>query len=148
MLWLIIAVALMCVGAYKDLIFILVIVANTAIAIVQEIRAKIAVEKLSIVTTPLVKTIRDGKTFEIPADQLLLDDIIVLSSGNQIPADCVIVDGIVEVNESLLTGESNAIEKKLNAQLLSGSFLVSGQCHARVDKIGRDNYINQIFLKT
>lgn len=147
MLWLIIAVALICVGAYKDLIFIFVIVANTAIAIVQEIRAKIAVEKLSIVTTPNVKTIRDGKIIEISADQLLLDDIILLSSGNQIPSDCKIVEGVVEVNESLLTGESNAIEKKIGASLLSGSFIVSGQCHARVDKIGNDNYIHQIAKK-
>ena len=147
MLWLIIAIALICVGAYKDLIFILVVVANTAIAIIQEIRAKIAVEKLSIVTSPLVKTIRDGKTYDIQADQLLLDDIIILTSGNQIPADCIILNGTVEVNESLLTGESNAIEKSKNAPLLSGSFIVSGQCYAKVDKIGTDNYINQIAKK-
>ena len=147
MLWLIIAVALICVGAYKDLIFILVIVANTAIAIIQEIRAKIAVEKLSMVTTPLVKTIRDGKTFDIPADQLLLDDIIILTSGNQIPSDCKIVHGVIEVNESLLTGESNAIEKSIDAPLLSGSFVVSGKCYAKVDKIGNDNYINQMAKK-
>ncbi len=147
MLWLIIAVALLVVGSYKDLIFIFVIIANTAIAIIQEIRAKIAVEKLSIVTTPLVKTIRGGKEYEIPADQLLLDDLIVLRSGNQIPTDCVIVDGIVEVNESLLTGESNAIEKSIGKPLLSGSFIVSGECYAKVDKIGRDNYIYQMAKK-
>ncbi len=147
MLWLLIAVALICVGSYKDLIFIFVIVANTAIAIIQEIRAKIAVEKLSIVTTPMVKTIREGARLDIPADQLLLDDVILLSSGNQIPADCVIMEGKVEVNESLLTGESNAIEKGENSTLLSGSFIVSGECYARVDKIGNDNYINQIAKK-
>ena len=147
MLWLVIAIALMCVGAFKELIFIIVVVANTAIAIVQEIRAKIAVEKLSIVATPLVKTIRDGKTYEIPADKLLLDDIILLASGNQIPSDCKIVEGTVEVNESLLTGESNAIEKSIGATLLSGSFIVSGQCYAKVDKIGSDNYVYQIAKK-
>lgn len=147
MLWLIIAVALICVGSYKDLIFIFIIVANTAIAIVQEIRAKIAVEKLSIVTLPMVKTMRDGKRLDIPADRLLLDDIIILTSGNQIPSDCIIVSGKVEVNESLLTGESNAIEKTKDATLLSGSFIVSGECYARVDKIGSDNYINQIAKK-
>ena len=147
MLWLIIAVALICVGSYKDLIFIFVIVANTAIAIIQEIRAKIAVEKLSIVTTPMVKTIREGARLDIPADKLLLDDVIVLSSGNQTPSDCIILEGKVEVNESLLTGESNAIEKGENSPLLSGSFIVSGECYARVDKIGSDNYINQIAKK-
>ncbi len=147
MLWLIIAVALIAVGSYSDLIFIFVIIANTAIAIIQEIRAKITIEKLSIVTAPLVKTMRDGKIIELPSDQLLLDDIIILSNGNQIPSDCVIVDGSVEVNESLLTGESNAIEKTINAPLLSGSFIVSGQCYAKVDKIGKDNYIYQMAKK-
>ena len=144
MLWLIIAVALLSVGAYKDLLFVFVIVANTTIAIVQEIRAKVAVEKLSMVTTPQVKTIRNGKIIEIPADELLLDDIIILSSGNQISADCIIVEGKVDVNESLLTGESNSIEKGEGKELLCGSFVVSGVCHARVNKIGRDNYINSI----
>ena len=147
MLWLIIVVALLAVGAYQDMLFIFVIVANTAIAIIQEIRAKIAVEKLSIVTTPLVKTIRDGKTIEIPSDQLLLDDVIVLTSGNQIPSDSIIINGKVDVNESLLTGESNAIEKGEGSQLLSGSFIVSGLCYARVDKIGNDNYIHQMAKK-
>ena len=147
MLWALIAIALIIVGSYSDLIFIFVIIANTAIAIIQEIRAKIAVEKLSIVTTPLVKTVRDGLVIEMPADQLLLDDIIILSSGNQIPSDCKIVEGHVEVNESLLTGESNAIDKEKDAYLLSGSFIVSGECYARVDKIGRDNYIYQMAKK-
>ncbi len=147
MLWLIIAVALIAVGSYSDLIFIFVIVANTAIAIIQEIRAKITIEKLSIVTAPLVKTVREGKTIAIPSDQLLLDDIIILSNGNQIPSDCKIVEGVVEVNESLLTGESNAIEKGVGATLLSGSFIVTGQCYARVEKIGKDNYIYQMAKK-
>ena len=124
-----------------------VIVANTAIAIIQELRAKIAVEKLSIVTTPLVKTVRDGKVVEIQADKLVLDDIIILSSGNHIPADCVIVEGNVEVNESLLTGESNSIEKTVSSQILSGSFIVSGQCYAKVEKVGKDNYVYQMAKK-
>lgn len=147
MLWLMIAIALICVGSYKDLIFIFIIVANTAIAIVQEIRAKIAVEKLSIVTVPMVKTMRDGKLIETNAEKLLLDDIIILQSGNQIPSDCIIVNGKVDVNESLLTGESNAIERSEGSHLLAGSFIVSGECFARVDKIGSDNYINQIAKK-
>ncbi len=147
MLWLIIAVALIAVGSYSDLIFIFVIVANTAIAIIQEIRAKITIEKLSLVTTPLVKTIREGKEVMVASDQLLLDDIIVLTNGNQIPSDCKIVEGLVEVNESLLTGESNAIEKKVGDTMLSGSFIVSGKCFAKVDKIGKDNYIYQMAKK-
>lgn len=147
MLWAIIAAALIAVGSYSDLIFIFVIIANTAIAIIQEIRAKITVEKLSIVTTPLVKTLREGKIIEIPSDQLLLDDVIILSNGSQIPSDCKILEGKVEVNESLLTGESNAIEKSTDAMLLSGSFIVTGQCYARVERIGKDNYIYQMAKK-
>ena len=147
MLWLIIAVALFVVGSYGDLMFLFVIVANTAIAIIQEIRAKIAVEKLSMVSTPLVKTIRNGMEIDLQANKLVLDDIIKLTTGNQIPADCIIIDGKVEVNESLLTGESNSIEKSINAPLLSGSFVVSGICYAKIEKIGRDNYIYQMAKK-
>lgn len=147
MMWLIIAVALLSVGSYKNMLFVFVVIANTAIAIIQEIRAKITVEKLSIETTPQVKTIREGKVIDIASEKLVLDDIIVLTSGNHIPADCTIVDGKVEVNEALLTGESNSIEKKLNDKLLSGSFIVSGECRAKVEKIGKDNYIYQMAKK-
>ena len=148
LLWLIIAVALLVVGArYNDLLFLFVIIANTSIAIIQEIRAKIAVEKLSIVTTPLIKTVRDGKISEVRSNELVLDDIILLTSGNQIPADCIIVSGKAEVNESLLTGESNSIEKAAGSSILSGSFIVSGECYARVDKIGKDNYVYQMAKK-
>lgn len=144
LIWFIIAVALLVVGSYNNLTFIFVVVANTAIAIIQEIRAKVTVEKLSIVTAPHVKTLRNGQIVEIASDKLALDDIIILTNGNQVPADCVIVEGKVEVNESLLTGESNAIERSENMPLLSGSFLVSGTCKARVDKVGKDNYVYQM----
>ncbi|MBQ8792015.1 MAG: HAD-IC family P-type ATPase [Clostridia bacterium] len=147
MLWLIIVVALISVGAYSDLIFVFVIVANTAISIIQEIRAKITVEKLSMMTLPTVTTIREGKGIKISAEKLVLDDIILLTSGNQIPADCIIVEGQVDVNESLLTGESNSIPKYLNNNLLSGSYVVAGSCYAKVDKVGTSNYINQIAKK-
>ncbi len=147
MLWTIIAIALCAVGSYKELLFVFVIVANTAIAIIQEIRAKVAVEKLSMITSPLVKTIRDGNQVNISADKLVLDDVIYLTSGNQIPSDCKIIEGKVEVNESLLTGESNAIEKTVGGDLLSGSFIVSGVCYARIEKVGKSNYIHQIAKK-
>lgn len=147
MLWFIIAVALVSVGAYKDMLFLFVVVANTAIAIIQEIRAKITVEKLSIETSPHIKTVRNGKIFEVSPSKLVLDDIIILTTGNHIPTDCVIVSGKVEVNEALLTGESNSIEKKEKDSLLSGSFIVSGECYAKVEKIGRDNYIYQMAKK-
>jgi len=146
-IWLIIAVALICVESYSNLLFLVVIVLNTALAIFQEIRAKRTVEKMSLVTAPKIKVVRDGQEIEILSDDLVLDDIMILSSGDQIPTDCIIVDGKVEVNESLLTGESNAIVKSIDDPLLSGSFLVSGLCYARVEKVGKENYIYQMAAK-
>lgn len=147
LIWLLIAIALICVGAYSDLLFLLVIFCNTAVAIIQESRAKHMIEKLSLVTTPRIKTVRNGEVCEVPADELLLDEVIILQNGDQIPSDCQILEGDVEVNESLLTGESNAIKKCVGDKLLSGSFLVAGKCWARVEKIGKDNYIQTIASK-
>ena len=144
LIWLIIAVALICVGAYGDLLFLRVIFCNTAVAIIQEIRAKMTVEKLSLVTLPKIKVVRSGQEVEIKAEQILLDDVIILSNGDQVPSDCKILEGNIEVNESLLTGESNAIKKGAGDNLYSGSFLVSGKCYARVEKVGKENYIQTI----
>ena len=122
-IWLFIAVALMCVHApITNLLFLLVVIANTAISIFQEIKAKITVERLSMVTTPKIKAVRMGLDVEVRGEDLLLDDIIVLENGNQIPADCVIVQGVVEANESLLTGESSSVKKVEGDTLLAGSF--------------------------
>lgn len=147
LIWLIIAIALICVGSYSDLLFLLVIFCNTSVAIIQECRAKYTVEKLSLVSLPRIKVMRDGSQVELPAEQLVLDDVILISNGEQVPSDCIILEGEVEVNESLLTGESNAIKKKSGDSLLSGSFLVSGSCYARVEKVGKDNYIQTIAAK-
>ncbi len=146
--WLFIAVALMCVNAWSDMMFLFIVIANTAISIFQEIKAKNTVEKLSMVTAPKIKVIRMGLQLEIKSDDLLLDDIVILENGNQIPADCIIVEGMVEANESLLTGESNLIKKKEGDTLLAGSFLVSGLCYARVDKVGKNNYIQTVAERT
>lgn len=143
-LWLIISVALLCVGAYANMLFLVVIVINTLVAIIQEIKAKRTVEKLSLMTAPKIKVVRNGSQFEITSEELVLDDIIFLENGNQIPADCVVIDGKIEVNESLLTGESRAIKKEVGSELLGGSFLVSGSCFARVNKVGKDNYVQQL----
>ena len=147
-IWLIIAIALMCVGAWGDLLFLFVVIANTAISIIQEIKSKRTVERLSMVTAPKIKVIRMGLQQEIKSEDLLLDDIMLLENGNQIPADCIIVEGTCEANESLLTGESNSIKKNIGDILLAGSFLVSGQCYARVDKVGKDNYIQTVAERT
>ncbi len=144
LIWLFIAVALILVGAYADLLFLVVIFCNTAVAIIQEIRAKITVEKLSLVAMPKTKAVRNGEEIEIKAEEILLDDVIILANGDQVPSDCVVLDGNVEVNESLLTGESNPIKKAEKDVLLAGSFLVSGKCYARVEKVGKDNYIQTI----
>ena len=147
-IWLIIAIALMCVAAWGDLLFLFVVIANTAISIIQEIKSKRTVERLSMVTAPKIKVIRMGLQQEIKSEDLLLDDIMLLENGNQIPADCIIVEGACEANESLLTGESNSIKKNIGDILLAGSFLVSGQCYARVDKVGKDNYIQTVAERT
>lgn len=141
LIWAVVLVALIVVKAYSDLAFIIVILLNTTIAIVQEIKAKITVEKLSYVTAPKLTAIRDGKKEQLISTKLCLDDIIELSIGNQIPADCVLQDGFVEVNESMLTGESLPIKKGVGDVLYAGSFIISGGCVARVDKVGKDSYI-------
>ena len=144
LIWAIIFVALMCVEAYSDLIFMIPVVLNTLIAIIQEIKAKYTVEKLSLVSSPKLTAIRDGKRVLLHASHLYPDDIIELTVGNQIPADCIIVSGEAELNESLLTGESNAIRKKVGDTILAGSFIFSGTVLARVDKLIGDSYIQTI----
>lgn len=144
LLWLGIFIALLVVHSYENLFFMVVILFNTAIAIIQEIRSKRTVEKLSLITAPTISVVRNGKEIEIHADEIVLDDIMILSSGNQIPADCKILDGKVDVNESLLTGESNAIKKSNGDELLAGSFLTSGKCYAQTIRVGNDNYIQSI----
>ena len=147
LIWAVIAIALLCVRAYQNLLFLIVIVLNTTIAIIQEIKAKRTVEKLSMETAQTVKIIRDSEQICATPDDIVLDDILVLENGDQIPADCIILKGNVEVNESLLTGESVPVKKSENANLFSGSFLISGKCYARVDKVGKDNYIQTLASK-
>lgn len=137
-------VMMLFVGSYKNMLFIGVVFFNTAIGIIQEIRSKISVDKLTILTESKVNVIRNGKQIEINKDELVLDDIIILSRGSQIPADCVLVSGECKVNESLLTGESNLIEKKPDDELLSGSFVSGGKCYARVNRVGADSYAAKI----
>lgn len=148
LIWIVIAVALMCVGAWSELVFLFVVLANTAIAIFQEIKSKNTVERLSMVSVPKIKVMRMGFQHEINGEQLLLDDIIILENGNQVPTDCIVLEGNVEANESLLTGESNPIKKHEGDTLLAGSFLTSGVCYARVDKVGKNNYIQTVAEKT
>ena len=143
----VIAVLLAIVGAWSDMLFLPIIVANTCIGIIQEVHSKKVLDKLSILNAPHAVVIRDGKRQEIPADQLVLDDIVEFSAGSQIPADAKVVSGELQGNESLITGESDEIEKREGDSLLSGSFVVSGKACARLEKVGKDSYISKLTLQ-
>lgn len=139
-----IAGVLISVKAFTDLVFLLIVTANIIIGIIQEIRAKKTIDRLSLISAPTAIVRRAGINHEVAVHEVVLDDLLLLESGKQICADAIVVDGQVEVNESLLTGESDAIVKRVGDTLYSGSFVVSGKCCARVDKIGKDNYIEQL----
>ena len=143
-IFLVISCLLIYVGAYRELTFLPIIIANSLIGIIQELRAKKTLDELTVLNAPKARVIRDGKEKTVPAEQLVLDDVVLFSAGNQIPADAVVLDGSVSVNESLLTGEADEIRKKEGDHLLSGSFIVSGTCRARLEKVGRDSYVNRL----
>ena len=130
--------------SWNKIFFVLIVTANIIISIVQEIRSKKIIDKLSILSAPSAHILRDGITYDIPVNEVVLDDILCLSSGDQIASDAIVVEGSIEVNESLLTGESDAIIKKVGDVLYSGSFVVSGRCKARIERIGKDNYIEKL----
>ncbi|WP_143321757.1 cation-translocating P-type ATPase [Clostridium sp. HBUAS56010] len=136
-----IALALAFVGAWSNMVFFLIIVSNALIGIIQEFRAKKLIEGLSILSAPVAEVIRDGQAKQMPADGLVLDDIMVLKSGMQICADAKVESGRVEVNEALLTGESDAVLKQPGDMLMSGSSVISGQCQASVTHVGEDSYV-------
>lgn len=145
---LLIAIALIAVKAYTNLAYMLIIVVNIIIGVVQEIHARNLVQKLSVLRVSKANVIRDGKEKEINIDEIVIDDLIVLDSGKQICADSVVMSGEVEVNESLLTGESDTILKQKGDKLLSGSYVVSGKCYSKVEKVGKDNFAEQITSET
>ncbi|AQP54749.1 ATPase [Vagococcus penaei] len=141
---LVIAICLALVGAFSNLFFMVIIIVNCVIGIIQEIRARNLVEKLSIVNEDKVIVIRDGQEIPVLSADIVLDDIVKLNAGEQVPSDMVICQGVVEANESLLTGESDLIKKVVDSELLSGSFISSGQCYAKVIHVGQDNYATKI----
>ncbi len=128
----------------SQFLFVLIFLCNIVVGIVLEIRAKLKLDKLSILSSPTAKVVRGGKKKDIPVEEIVVDDIIILSVGQQVPADCIALDGNAELNESLLTGESVPIKKEEGAQLFAGSFVASGQIAARVDKIGDETYISKL----
>ena len=147
LIFLVLAVLLCLVGSFRDLTFLPVIVLNTLIGIIQETRAKKVLDNLTMLNAPHAMVIRDGKKSQINAEDLVVDDIVIFEAGNQVCADAEVCAGEVQVNESLLTGESDEITKRKGDQLMSGSFIVSGQCHARLEKVGADSYISRLTLE-
>jgi len=142
-----IAAALIAVGSFDNLFFLLILLCNLTIGIIQEIKAKRTIEKIRLVTTNFAKVRREGKVVEVKTSEVVLDDIILFEFGDQICSDSIILKGTVEVNESLLTGESVSIKKKKGDLLLAGSYITSGSCVARVDKVAEENYTSKLQIK-
>ena len=140
LIFIVLAVALAIVGSFKNMTFLIIAVANTVIGIFQEIRAKRAVDKLTLVSAGTVRAVRSGQRVPVRTDQLVRDDIVEFSAGDQICADAVVCTGEMQVNESLLTGEADAIIKRPGDELKSGSFVISGRCRARLTHVGAESY--------
>ncbi|NSG93297.1 cation-translocating P-type ATPase [Blautia faecis] len=132
------------VGSYKNSMFMGIIVINTVIGIIQEVRAKKTLDKLAILTESKAVVLREGKKWSISTEKLVLDDILFLKTGDQVPADARVLEGSIEVNESLLTGESDNLQKNEGDELFSGSFVTSGEACCQVIHVGKDNYASQI----
>ena len=146
LIFVVLAVCLLLVGDWKDMTFLLIVAANAVIGIVQQLRSKRTIEKLSLLSAAKVRIIRDGKVRELPVDQLVREDVVELTAGCQIPADGPVLTGQVQVNEALITGEADAVTKEPGDQLLSGSFVISGKCRARMDQVGADSYASKLTL--
>lgn len=140
----VLALLIFFVSSYKNLLFMGIVVCNTLISMVQEIRSKRIVDKLSIITSLKSNVIRDNKIVNIDNEDIVIDDIIILKAGNQIVTDCIILEGSVEVNEAFITGESDLVSYKKDDELKSGSFVVVGKVIAKVIHVGNDNYVNTI----
>ena len=141
---LVLLVLVLLVGSYKNAFFVCIIVINTLIGIAQEIRAKKTIDKLAILTARKSVVIREGQKWTVPTEELVLDDVVCLKTGDQVPADAKVLEGSIEVNESLLTGESDNLPKNVGDELFSGSFVTSGEACCQIIHVGQDNYAAQI----
>ena len=147
MLFFLLAAFVLVFGTWQNAMFLGVVFANIAIGIVQELRSKRTLDKLTLLTAPHGAVIRDGRQRKIPTSEMVRDDIVVFSAGSQIFADAVVVAGECSVNEALITGEADEIKKPAGADLLSGSFVVSGECRARLTQVGADSYANRLTIE-
>ena len=141
---LVLLILVLMVGSYKNAFFVGIIIINTLIGIAQEIRAKKTIDKLAILTAKKSIVIREEKKWTVPTEDLVLDDLVCLKTGDQVPADAKVLEGSVEVNESLLTGESDNLPKNVGDELFSGSFVTSGEACCQIIHVGKDNYAAQI----
>ncbi len=144
LVYFVIAVILCISGLAMQCTFLPVVIANTAIAIVQEIKSKLTLDKLNLITEPQIKVMRNSEVTEISVSELVLDDVVFLSGGEQISADSIVTEGYAEVNEAILTGESDAVVKRQGDPLYAGSYVVSGNCTATVTAVGKYNYISSL----
>lgn len=147
LIFVVLALLLVLVGSFKNLTFMLIVLANTAVGIFQEIKSKRTLEKLKLLKMPKAHAIRSGVEVEVPTSKLVLDDVVVLRAGAQIPADATVLDGSIQVNEALLTGEADEITKREGDRLLSGSFVVSGEAYAKLTQVGVHSYISKLTIE-
>ena len=144
LVWAIITVVLVSFGAFTNLTYLLIVIPNIAIATIQQLRAKRTVEKLSVTTDPKATVVRDGELWDIDGSEIVIGEVMRLELGRQVLADCIVISGGCEANESMITGESVPIKKTTGDRLLAGSFLVSGSVFAKVDRVGKDNYVHSL----
>lgn len=140
-------VALIAVQAWSNLFFFGIIVLNAFTGMMTELRARRMIDKLNLMNQDQIRVVRDGQLVSIDPKDIVLDDVMLLSAGEQVPSDAVVIDGMAELNEAMLTGESDHILKKAGKELLSGSYLVSGQVYAKVINVAEDNYANKLMLE-
>ena len=146
-IFVVLAALLIAVGSFEDMLFLLIAAANTGIGILQQLRSKQTIDKLNLLAAPRANVVREGNLISVPSAQLVRDDVAELSSGDQIPADATVLSGQIQVNEALITGEADAITKAPGDELLSGSFVVSGRCRARLDRVGAESYAARLTLE-
>ena len=147
LIFVVLAILLIIVGRFNDMAFLVIAIINSAIGIIQELRSRKELSKLKVLTQGKITAIRDGKPVKIPVVEIVKGDIIELSAGNQIPADGVVCEGKIQVNESLLTGEADLITKTEGSKIMSGSFVVSGKCRARMLHVGKESYAAKLTNK-
>ena len=147
LIFFILGACVIAVGSFKNLLFLLVVAANTLIGIIQEIRAKRVLDRLTLLTAPQAAVVREGEILTVGTEELVLDDVVRFAPGNQICADAVVLEGAVQVNEALVTGEARPVTRNPGDPLLSGSFVTVGTCAARLERVGADSYAARLTVE-